>query len=146
MTFKKAAVGLMVLAVLMAMGGRLVGLAHQEKLINRTVELAMGDMFFQLKGQEKGAPVTLKAGETVRIVLKNDGVVLHDIHFGKDADLKDRLYKTDLIPGLDMIELEKGQSVKLTLRVPDKAGEWEIGCFQPGHYEAGMKAKLIVQK
>jgi uncharacterized cupredoxin-like copper-binding protein len=23
-------------------------------------------------------------------------------------------------------------------------GEWEIGCFVPGHYEAGMHAPLLV--
>ena len=82
----------------------------------------------------------------MRIVIKNEGTTLHDFHFGKDADLTNRLYKTDMIPGFDMIELDKGQTVKLTLKVPSEAGEWELGCFQPGHYEAGQKAKIIIQK
>lgn len=147
-TLKKLAFAIGVLTVMGLMGTLVVtpSLAHDPKLINRTLELTMGDLFFQLKGQEKNAPITLKAGETVRLVIKNEGAILHDLHFGKDADLKDRLYKTDLIAGLDMIELDPKQGVKLTITVPKDAGEWEIGCFQPGHYEANMKAKLIVQK
>lgn len=148
MTFKRVTVGLVVLAALAAVGTWLTmpALAHREPLINRTLELTLGDIFFQLKGQEKNAPITLKAGETVRLVLKNEGKILHDLHLGKDPDLKDRLYKTDLIPGFDMLELEPGQSVKLTIQVPKEAGEWEMSCLQPGHYEAGQRAKLIIQK
>lgn len=36
----------------------------------------------------------------------------------------------------------------LTLRftVPTgDVGEWEIGCFEPGHYEAGMKGTLVIE-
>jgi len=27
----------------------------------------------------------------------------------------------------------------------DQKGQWELGCFQPGHYEAGMKAPFVVE-
>lgn len=44
------------------------------------------------------------------------------------------------------VELEPGGRAVLTFTVPaDKTGEWEVGCFLPGHYEAGMKARLIIE-
>ncbi len=146
--FKKAIAAVVVVAVLaLAVALWLVPtLAHQEKLINRTMELTMGEMFFQLKGQAPNAPITVKVGEVIRFVIKNEGKILHDFHVGKEPDTENRLYKNNLIPGFDMVEVDPSQTVKLTLQIPDKPGEWEIGCFQPGHYEAGQKAKFIVTK
>ncbi len=45
------------------------------------------------------------------------------------------------------IEMEAGApDVWIRTKFPAKVkGEWEIGCFVPGHYEAGMKAKFIVE-
>jgi len=44
------------------------------------------------------------------------------------------------------IEVEAGGEVTLRLTVPaDAAGEWEMGCFLPRHYESGMRGTLIVQ-
>lgn len=45
------------------------------------------------------------------------------------------------------LEMEPGiKDVWLRLQFPPElAGEWEIGCFVPGHYEAGMHATLIVE-
>lgn len=41
--------------------------------------------------------------------------------------------------------LRPGGRAIATFTIPaEKAGEWEIGCFLPGHYEAGMKGVLIV--
>lgn len=45
-------------------------------------------------------------------------------------------------------ELEIGPGGDLWVRVqfpPELKGEWEIGCFVPGHYEKGMKARLIIE-
>ncbi len=45
------------------------------------------------------------------------------------------------------IEVEPGiRDIWLRLTFPPELrGEWEIGCFAPGHYEAGMHAALIVE-
>lgn len=144
---KKAALVVGILTLVGVIGALTVvpTVAHQEKLINRTLNLTAGDMFFQVEGQDQGAAITLKAGDLVRFVVTNKGQIMHDLHFGKDPDLDNRLYKTDMIPGFDMIEVEAGHTFMLTLKVPDTPGEWELGCFQPGHYEAGQKAKIIIQ-
>jgi len=144
---KKVALAVGVLALVGLMGALTVvpTAAHTEKLINRTLNLTVGDMFFQLAGQNPGDPITLKAGGVVRFVVTNSGQIMHDLHFGKDPDLDGRLYKTDMIPGFDMIEVEASHTFNLTLKAPDTPGEWELGCFQPGHYEAGQHVKIIIQ-
>jgi uncharacterized cupredoxin-like copper-binding protein len=52
------------------------------------------------------------------------------------------------LAGATFEELEVDPGVRdIWIRVkfpPELAGEWEIGCFVPGHYEAGMRATLIV--
>ncbi|WP_236032409.1 copper-resistant cuproprotein CopI [Pseudomonas schmalbachii] len=46
---------------------------------SRTVEVVMGEMYFEPKSLE------VKAGETVRFVLKNEGSLLHEFNLGRAA-------------------------------------------------------------
>lgn len=45
------------------------------------------------------------------------------------------------------LEIEPGiKDTWIRFKVPDEMkGEWELGCFVAGHYEAGMHATLIVE-
>jgi uncharacterized cupredoxin-like copper-binding protein len=44
------------------------------------------------------------------------------------------------------VDVEPGGVATLHFTVPASAkGEWQMGCFIPGHYEAGMKGRLIIQ-
>jgi len=44
------------------------------------------------------------------------------------------------------IELEPGGEITLRLTIPaDAAGSYEMGCFLPGHYEAGMKGTVTIE-
>ena len=107
----------------------------------------------------------LEAGTTYAIVLRNVGVVKHEAVFGRD------LKKTEGIPidfetylfrdvpvmiqgpgweveafGTNEIELEAGEEAELLVTIPEDAvGEWEIACFIPGHYQAGMHAPLVIE-
>ncbi|MBI2774337.1 MAG: hypothetical protein HYX56_07590 [Chloroflexi bacterium] len=50
---------------------------------------------------------------------------------------------------IGMMLVDKGGSpVTLVFTVPDKVGEWEMGCFEDDgtHYDEGMKGKVIVEK
>lgn len=43
------------------------------------------------------------------------------------------------------IEVEPGGQVIIRMHIPEDAvGKWEMGCFLPQHYEAGMKGTMIV--
>lgn len=45
------------------------------------------------------------------------------------------------------VEVEPGGKAVLKFTVPEgKADGWEMGCFVAGHYEAGMKGKMVVAK
>ncbi len=44
------------------------------------------------------------------------------------------------------VQIQPGGEVRLIFTVPSSAkGEWEMGCLFPGHYESGMKGRLIIQ-
>ena len=69
---------------------------------------------------------------------------------GLDADVFFYYGETRVeLGGARFEELEIDPGVKdvwLRLRFPPElAGEWELGCFAPAHYEAGMHATLMVQ-
>lgn len=50
------------------------------------------------------------------------------------------------VTGFGEIEIESGGEAWIRVTFPDSVkGTWEIGCFVPGHYDAGMKATLIIE-
>ncbi|MGQ0617564.1 MAG: cupredoxin domain-containing protein [Acidimicrobiia bacterium] len=116
----------------------------------RTVVVDMVDIAF--------GPETLEidAGETVRFVFTNRGEVVHDAFIG-DADAQAG-HETEMRDaedaeehggghgedeGTDAVTVEPGESEELT-HTFEEAGAIEVGCHQPGHYEAGMKIAVEV--
>ncbi len=120
------------------------------------IQITMGEMFFEPK------EIRLKEGQQVQIELVNEGVVEHEFMVGREARPAPGGYEQDFFEGIDVqftgekaelereeghgteVMLEAGGRAVLTFTVPTGT-EWEIGCFVPGHYEAGMKGKLIVE-
>ena len=50
------------------------------------------------------------------------------------------------VDGLRDLNMKPGQEVELEVIFPESArGDWEIGCFRPGHYDAGMRVPFIVE-
>ncbi len=117
--------------------------AHTD--IDEEITIVMGDLFFQEDGKGQGEAIQVPANRVVRLVFRNEGAVLHDAHFGRDADLDGRQYRENLSAPFDMLEIPPGSEAWLTFTfTDDQKGDWEIGCFQPGHYEAGMKSPFVV--
>lgn len=129
------------------------------------LEITLGDFFFQLAGQDKNAPITVKAGETYNLVLKNTGTQKHEIQWGRDPKMENGMphdYSQLLFtrgeavmsdaghefvsPGLTEIVLEPNAEATALVTIPEEAkGTWEMGCFQPSHYQAGMHLTFNVQ-
>jgi len=117
--------------------------AHDVALIDRTIDVVMNEFSYTVDGAENGA-ITLKVGETVTLNFTNAGAIVHDAHFGTDPDLTGRLYNNNIVAPFDMLVLEPGERAQITF-TPSEAGTFELGCFQPGHYEAGMKVSFVVE-
>ena len=126
------------------------------KIRTPDTEIALGEFFFQEitsdGRREKNAPIELPAGEELLIRFINEGNDIHLVSMGRDADpsglggYRENLFGGGAIgSGFLSINIETGNQALLHIFLPDDAaGEWEIGCFIPGHYQAGMRAPLIV--
>jgi uncharacterized cupredoxin-like copper-binding protein len=45
-----------------------------------------------------------------------------------------------------MVRLKPDSKATITFIVPvDRKGEWQMGCFVPGHYEGNMKGEIIIK-
>ncbi|MFG9884455.1 cupredoxin domain-containing protein [Pseudomonas aeruginosa] len=60
--------------------GQAFGKPAQAAQASRSIEVALGDMYF------KPRVIEVKAGETVRFVLKNEGKLLHEFNLGRRGD------------------------------------------------------------
>lgn len=88
------------------------------------------------------------AGEQVRLRVVNQGKLRHELVLGNAAELADhaRMMKS---PGAahhhhdNAIAVEPGQKGEL-LWTFKTAGVYGMACFEPGHYEAGMKGDIVV--
>lgn len=84
---------------------------------------------------------TVKAGEEVKLTLKNEGAVEHDWVLvgspvtppaGEDIDV------------LFSAVAGAGETKEFTFTAPTTPGEYQVICNIAGHLEAGMEGKLVV--
>ncbi len=110
----------------------------------RVIEIAMLDAFaFEPNG------IAVQAGETVRFVLHNEGVLPHDFTVGDE--MAQMHHEEEMAGGGhghghadNAVMVEAGQTGELVVTFPAAPVEWLIGCHVPGHYAAGMKGTLSV--
>lgn len=120
------------------------GIAGDAQAVSRTVELAMGDdMRF------KPDRIEVREGETLRLVVRNTGKLLHEIVIGTKAELDAHAEMMKKHPGMAhdepyMAHVEPGKRGELVWRF-NRVGEFDFACLIPGHYEAGMVGKVIVR-
>lgn len=111
--------------------------------VDRTITLTMSDgMRFS------PASVSVKQGETIRFVLKNEGRLKHEMVLGTIAELKEHAALMVKFPGMqhadpNQASVEPGQTAELIWRFT-KTGTFDFACLQPGHFEAGMKGQVRV--
>jgi len=112
--------------------------------------LAVRELRIEMDDDMRFSPsaLTVVAGEPVKLVVVNRGKLPHELVIGTAAELAE--HQREMTSGSaahhhadSAISVEAGQSREL-LRTFDAAGELGIACFQPGHYEAGMKGTLTV--
>ncbi len=95
-----------------------------------------------------------KAGVPYHFVVTNEGTVNHEIMImppltsdqmgmGMDMGSLDKLALVMI--AADQLAAGSSASFDYTFTKPAAAGELELACHTPGHYEAGMKLPIIVE-
>lgn len=133
---------------------------------DRTVTVVMRDNLYEPES------VAVKAGETVRFVIKNEGEFVHEFNIGTPAmhaahqeemmmmvehgalepdKINRAKMKMDMGGGKTMehndpnsLLLEPGKSGEIVWTFT-KATDLEFACNVPGHYESGMVGKLSIK-
>ena len=110
----------------------------------RTIEVDMVDIAFE------PASIDVEAGETVRFVFSNEGEAVHEGFVGDeqaqeehDAERARGGDDDEEMQGMEhdgddeAVVVDPGDTGELTYTF-DEPGLVQVGCHQPGHYEAGM--------
>ncbi|MCB1824072.1 MAG: cupredoxin domain-containing protein [Candidatus Competibacteraceae bacterium] len=144
-----------------------IGKPGKTPAAQRTVEITLGEMYF------KPETLNVKAGETVRFVVKNEGQLLHEFNIGtSDMHAHHReemammmehgmLTPTGINPermnmdhgqmGMGSMKhddpnsvlVEPGKTMELVWTFP-KSGALQVACNIPGHSEAGMVGQIAI--
>ena len=116
--------------------------------VGRSIDVRMDD-------QMRFTPNTLEvqAGETVRLVVRNEGKVLHELVLGTDQQIREHAQQMQKggshdahghdSAGFAAVEVEPGKTGELVIRFA-QPGSYQMACLVPGHYEAGMRGALQV--
>ena len=112
--------------------------------VSRTIEINMTDDMRFTPDQ-----ITVKLGETVRLVAINSGQVLHEIVIGSAEELAEHAEMMKKHPNMEhdepyMAHVDPGEKGEIIWTF-NRAGTFEFACLIPGHFEAGMKGTIVVQ-
>jgi uncharacterized cupredoxin-like copper-binding protein len=112
--------------------------------VDRTIEVTLDDAMRFTPDN-----ISVKAGETVRFFVRNAGKIPHEMVIGSLDELKAHAEMMRKMPGMEhaepnMITLKAGQRGGIVWQF-DKSGSVDFACLIPGHMEAGMMGKVMVE-
>jgi len=119
------------------------GIAGDMKAAKRTITLTMSDaMRFTPDKLE------VKQGETIRIVVKNEGKQLHEFVIGTRKELDEHAALMVKFPNMEhdepyMAHVGAGKTGEIVWNF-NKAGDFDFACLIAGHYQAGMVGSIKV--
>ena len=119
------------------------GIAGDDKAVKRTIAMTMTDnMRFTPDKLE------VKQGETVKLVIKNSGKVMHEFVLGTKKDLDEHAALMMKFPTMEhdepyMAHVGPGKTGQIVWNF-NKAGTFDFACLISGHYAAGMVGKVTV--
>ena len=112
--------------------------------VSRTVAITMDDTL-----RFHPDKVSVKAGETIRFFLTNNGNLEHEMVLGSIEELTKHAELMRSMPDMqhtepNMARLKPGQRGGIIWQF-DKAGTVNFACLIPGHMEAGMVGRVDVE-
>jgi len=92
--------------------------------------------------------INVKRGDTVKFIVRNDGQTKHEMVIGSMKELKEHADMMRKMPGMEhaeenMVSVDPGKTGELVWQFT-RAGTFDFACLVPGHFEAGMKGKIVV--
>jgi uncharacterized cupredoxin-like copper-binding protein len=120
------------------------GIAGESRAARRTIEIAMSDdMRFT------PSRIEVRQGETVRLVMRNNGAVLHELVIGTQKELEEHAALMQKFPDMEhdepyMAHVPPGQTGEIVWTF-NRAGEFDFACLVAGHFQAGMRGKFTVR-
>ena len=92
--------------------------------------------------------IEVKQGETIKIVLKNDGKMLHEFVIGTMKELDEHAALMLKFPTMEhdepyMAHVPVGKTGVIVWTF-NRSGDFDFACLIAGHYQAGMAGKISV--
>lgn len=119
------------------------GQAGDAKKVSRTITVEMSDTM-----RFTPDSITVKRGETIRFLVKNNGKIKHEFNLGNAAKLQEHAAMMEKSPGMqhaepNAVSVEPGKTGEVIWQFT-QAGTVDIACLYPGHFAAGMKGSIKV--
>ena len=121
------------------------GIAGDAKAVKRTITLAMTDNMRFTPDK-----IEVKEGDTIKLVMKNNGKVMHEMVIGTKKELDEHAALMVKFPGMEhdepyMAHIAPGKTGAIIWTF-NRAGDFDFACLIAGHYQAGMVGKITVAK
>jgi uncharacterized cupredoxin-like copper-binding protein len=126
------------------------GHGHDHGTPAKVVAPSMKEVRIEVDDTMRFSPATWEAqvGEPIRIILVNKGKVDHELVIGTEKEIIAHAKEmanpnTKGHHHANEISAKPGQQAELVWTFK-KPGQYAMACFEPGHYEAGMKGVINV--
>ncbi|WP_269531404.1 cupredoxin family protein [Chitinimonas sp. BJYL2] len=111
--------------------------------VSRTVHISMTDAM-----RYSPDKLTVKQGETLRLVLTNKGKLMHELVLGSEPKLREHAEVMKKFPDMEhdepyMAHVPPAKQQEIIWQF-NQPGEFLFGCLLPGHFEAGMVGRIRV--
>jgi uncharacterized cupredoxin-like copper-binding protein len=119
------------------------GRTGQPAKVTRTVQVHMSDRM-----RFEPDTLTVRAGDTVRFVVRNEGKLMHEFVLGTARELAEHAEAMKKFPNMEheepyMAHVAPGQKGEVVWQFT-RPGEFLFGCLLPGHFDAGMVGRVHV--
>lgn len=120
------------------------GKAGDPLKVTRTITFRMTD-----KMRFDPSHITVKRGETIRFIARNDGKLMHEMVFGTPEELKVHAEQMKKFPDMEhdepyMVHVAPGKTGEIVWQFT-RPGVFDFACLIAGHYDAGMMGKVTVR-
>lgn len=119
------------------------GIAGDAKSVKRTIQVGMSDAM-----RFTPDAITVRRGETVKFVFRNEGKQLHEFVLGTKKELEEHAALMMKFPNMEhdepyMAHVPAGKTAEIIWTF-NRPGDFDFACLIAGHYQAGMVGKITV--